>query len=250
MSKLGFSTGGGDSTDAEGKYTISMVEDGSYYVVASKEGCAPQALTTEVRNSRGPSDLDFSLSSGATLSGQVMGSDPQRRVKQIFLSADDAEGRRVYSRKISLSEEGAYEASGLPPGEHVILVDAAGYASTHRKVTIRSGSDNRADFDLTAGGTLIIRAVDENGNPVQRPRVEITDEQGDFFVGVFHDFRELMNVGFEAISREDGLHVSPNIPEGKYRVKVRALGYEDEMLDVMIREGGETDQTVVLRKSR
>ncbi len=250
LSKAGFFTGGGESTDAEGKYTISMVEDGSYYVVASKEGYAPQALTTEVRNSRGPSDLDFSLSSGATLSGQVTGSDPQRRVKQIFLCANDADGRRVYSKKIGLSEERAYEASGLAPGEHVVSVDAPGYASTSKKVTIRSGSDNRADFELTAGGTLIIKAVDEKGNPVQGPEIELMDEQGNYFLGFFPDFKELMNSVYEAISREDGLDVSPNIPGGKYRVKVGAWGYEDEMVNVTIREGQATDQTVVLTKSR
>jgi len=250
ISKLDFFTGGGESTDSEGKYTISMVEDGSYCVVASKESYAPQALTTEVRNSRGPSDLDFSLSSGATLFGQVTGSDPQRRVKQIFLSANDADGRRVYSKKISLSEEGAYEAGGLAPGEYVVSVDATGYAPASKKVTIRSGSDNRADFELTAGGTLIIKAVDERGNPVRGPRVEMMDEQGNFFLRFFFDLREVMNVGFETIFREDGLHVSPNIPEGKYRVKVGALGYEDELVNVTVREGEQTEQTVTLRKSR
>ncbi|NQT81480.1 sigma-70 family RNA polymerase sigma factor [bacterium] len=250
MSKLGMFVGGGENTDSEGKYSLSIVEDGAYYVVASKEGYAPQALTTEVRNSRGPSDLDFSLSSGATLFGQVAGSDPERRVKQIFLSANDADGRRVYSKKIGLSEEGVYEATGLAPGEYVISVDATGYASASRKVTVRSGSDNRADFVMSAGGTLIIKAVDERGNPVRGPQVEIMDEQGNFFMGFFPDLQELMNMGFEAIAREDGLHVSRNMPDGKYRVKVGALGYEDEFANVTVREGEETEETVTLRKSR
>jgi len=250
MSKLGMFVGGGENTDSEGKYTRSTVEDGVYYVVASKEGYAPQALTATVRNSKGPSDLDFSLSSGETLSGQVTGSDPERRVKQIFLSANDTDGRRVYSKKISLSEEGAYEASGLAPGEYVVSVDAIGYASASKKVTVRSGSDNRADFVMSAGGTLIIKAVDERGNPVRGPQVEIMDEQGNFFVGFFPDLQELMNMGFESIAREDGLDVSRNIPDGKYRVKVGALGYEDQFVNVTVREGEQTEETVTLRKTR
>jgi len=250
MSKLGFFTGGGENTDSEGKYSLSIVEDGAYYVVASKEGYAPQALTATVRNSKGPSDLDFSLSSGETLSGQVTGSDPERPVKQIFLSAKDPGGMPVYSKRISLSEEGAYEATGLAPGEYVITVDATGYASASRKVTIRSGSDNRADFVMTAGGTLVIRVVDERNNAVQGPQVELMDEQGNFFLGFFPDLKELMNMGFEAIAREDGMDVSRNLPEGKYRVKVGALGYEDEFANVSVREGEQTEETVTLRKSR
>ncbi|NQT84622.1 carboxypeptidase regulatory-like domain-containing protein, partial [bacterium] len=250
MSKLGMFVGGGENTDSEGKYSLSIVEDGAYYVVASKEGYAPQALTATVRNSKGPSDLDFSLSSGETLSGQVTGSDPERPIKQIFLSAKDSDGRPAYSKKISLSEGGAYEATGLAPGEYVVSVDATGYASASRKVTVRSGSDNRADFVMSAGGTLIVKAVDERGNPVRGPQVELMDEQGNFFLGFFPDLNELMNMGFEAISREDGLDVSRNIPEGKYRVKVGALGYEDEFVNVTVREGEETQETVTLRKSR
>jgi len=103
---------------------------------------------------------------------------------------------------------------------------------------------------MSAGGTLIVKAVDERGNPVRGPQVELMDEQGNFFLGFFPDLNELMNMGFEAISREDGLDVSRNIPEGKYRVKVGALGYEDEFVNVTVREGEETQETVTLRKSR
>jgi uncharacterized GH25 family protein len=250
VAKLGIFGGDSESTDAEGKYSFSIVEDGTYYVVASKEGYAPQGLTADVRNSRGPSDLDFSLSSGETLSGRVTGSDPSRPIKEIFLSAKDSSGTPVYSKRISLSEEGIYEASGLAPGEYLFSVDATGYASASRNVRIRSGSDNRADFELTAGGTLVIRALDERGNPVPGAQTELMDEQGNYFLGFFPDLKELMNMGFESIVREDGLDVSRNLPEGKYRAKVGALGYEDEFVNVSVREGEETEETVTLRKSR
>jgi uncharacterized GH25 family protein len=250
MSKLGMFVGGGENTDSEGKYTLSIVEDGAYYVVASKEGYAPQALTATVRNSKGPSDLDFSLSSGESLSGQVTGSDPDQPIKQIFLTARDSEGRRAYSKTIALSEGGQYKVEGLTPGEYVISVDAWGYASAGKKVTVRAGAENRADFALTAGGTLIIKAVDERGNPVQGPQIELMDEQGNFFLGFFPDLNELMNVGFEEALREDGVVPTRNLPEGKYRVKVGAWGYEDEFVNVAVREGEETTETVTLRKTR
>ncbi len=250
MSKLGMFAGGGESTDSEGNYSFSIVEDGAYYVVASKEGYAPQGLTAEVRNSRGPSDLDFSLSAGATLYGQVTGSDPSQPVKQAFLSAKDSSGRLVYSKRLTLSETGDYETTGLAAGDYTVSMDAKGYASASQKVTIRSGADNRADFVMTAGGTLIIRVVDDRGRTVQGPQVETLDEQGNYFLGFFPDLKELMSMGFEEIVREDGVSRSPNLPAGKYRVKVNALGYEEELVNATIREGEETDLTVTLRESR
>ncbi len=248
--KIGLFIGGGENTDSEGKYSFPIVADGEYFVVASKEGYAPQGLSAEVRNSRGPSNLDFSLSRGVILSGQVSGSDPSRPIREVFLSAIDSEGRPVYSKRISLSDAGEYQASGLAPGDYIVSVDARGYASAKKKVRVSSGADNRADFALTAGGTIVIRAVDERGRPVTGAQTELLDEQANFFLGFFPDLKELMNIGFEAISRGDGVDISRNIPDGKYRVKVSAMGYEDEFVNVAVRGGEQTDQTVTLREAK
>jgi uncharacterized membrane protein len=156
----------------------------------------------------------------------------------------------VYGEKLSLGEGGEYTASGLAPGEYVVSVDAIGYATASQKVTIRSGGGNRADFALTAGGTIVIQVVDERGQPITGPSVEILDEQGSFYMGFFPDLKELMNMGFEAIARTDGLDISRNISPGNYRVKVGALGYEDDFVNVTVREGEETQEKVTLRKIR
>jgi len=250
ITKLGLYVGGTENTDADGKYKFATVEDGMYMVVASKEGYAPQGLTAEVSNSRGPSGLDFSLSAGGTLRGQVRGSDPSRPVKQIFLSVKDSDGNLVCSRKMSLSEEGEYEGVVLGAGEYTVCVDATKYASAYKKVRIQAGAENRADFVLTAGGTLMIRVVDERGKPVQGPVVSLMDEQGSFVLGWFTDLKELMNLAFEAISRADGVDVTENVPEGQYRMKVGGVGYEDQFVNVAVREGEQTDVTVTLRESR
>jgi len=250
IAKIGLALGGSATTDADGKYVFSTVQDGDYHVVAKKEGYAPQGLSATVRNAKGPSDLDFSLSSGETLSGQVTYSDPSRRPKQIHLSARDAGGRSVLGEKLSLGEGGEYTATGLAPGEYVVSVDAIGYATASQKVTIRSGGGNRADFALTAGGTIVIQVVDERGQPITGPSVEILDEQGSFYMGFFPDLKELMNMGFEAVARTDGLDISRNISPGNYRAKVGALGYEDEFVNVTVREAEETEEMVTLRKTR
>ncbi len=239
-----------ESTDAEGKYSFLMVEGDVYHVVASKEGYAPRGMTATVKDSKDPTNLDFSLGLGETLYGRVMWSDPSRPVNRMFLSARDSGGRAVYSRIVRLSEGGKYEAQELAPGEYVMSVDAKGYASATQKVKVRAGSENKADFALTPGGILLIKAVDDNGSPIPAISVELMDEQGDFFLGFFPDFREVMKIGFEAVLREDGVDESRNLPEGKYRAKVSALGYEDQHITVSVREGEQTETTVTLTKSR
>lgn len=250
IAKLGLAMGGSATTDAEGKYAFSIVEDGTYHVIAKKDGYAPQSLTATVRNARGPSDLDFSLSTGETLSGRVTFSDPSRQPKEIHLSAKRTGGGTVYGQRLSLNEDGEYTATGLAPGEYAVSVDAIGYASGSQKVTIRSGGGNRANFALTAGGTIVIEVVDERGQPISGPTVELLDEQGAFYLGFFPDLKELMNMGFEAVARTDGLDISRNVSPGNYRAKVGALGYEDETVNVTVREGEETREKVELRKIR
>ncbi len=250
MSKLALYVGGAESTNSEGKYAFDVVSDGVYFLVASKDGYAPQALTAEVRGSQGASDADFSLSKGAMLSGRVTGSDASRPVTQIHLSARDSAGRAVYSKSLTLSETGEYQAAGLAPGDYVVWVDARGYASAMKRVKVSSGAENRADFVLTSGGTLVTRAVDERGRPIPGAYTEILDEQDNFFVGIFPDLKDMMNIGFEAASRVDGVDISKNIPEGKYKVKVSAYGYQDEVVNVTVRDGEQTEQSVTLRKSR
>ena len=247
MSKLALYVGGAESTNAEGKYAFDVVSDGVYFLVASKDGYAPQALTAEVRGSQGESNLDFSLSKGAALSGQVTGSDASRPVRQIHLSARDSAGRAVYSKTLTLSETGEYQAAGLMPGEYTVSVDARGYASAMKRVRVAAAAENRADFVLTTGGTLVTRVVDERGRPIPGAYTEIMDEQDNFFLGIFPDLKELMNIGFESVSRGDGVDISKNIPEGKYKVKVSALGYQDEFVSVSVRDGEQTEQSVTLK---
>jgi uncharacterized membrane protein len=117
-------------------------------------------------------------------------------------------------------------------------------------VKVSSGAENRADFVLTSGGTLVTRVVDERGRPIPGAYTEIMDEQDNFFMGIFPDLKDMMNIGFEAASRVDGVDISKNIPEGKYKVKVSAYGYQDEVVNVTVRDGEQTEQSVTLRKSR
>ncbi len=230
-----------DTTDSEGRYDFSVVEDGPYFVVASKEGYSPQAVAADVQDSQGPSDLDLLLSRGTTLHGRVTGSDPSRPVQEIFLSARDFNGVIVYSKNMNLTPEGEYETAALSPGEYTVSVEAKGYASATKKVSIVAGADNRADFVLPAGGTLIVKATDDRGSPVPGVQTKVLDEKGHYWSAFFS--------AAEGTGRE-GVSVTPHISEGRYRVEVGALGYEDESLNVTIREGDTTDLTVRLRKSR
>ncbi len=227
-----------DRTDPEGRYQFSAVEDGEYFLVASREGCAPQGATAEVQNSEGPSDLDILMSKGTTLRGRVTGMDSSQPIREIFLSAKDSNGAMVYSKKINLTPGGEYETGALSPDEYTISVEAKGHAPATKNVRLIGGSDNRADFVLGTGGTLIVRAVDRRGILVPGARANVVDETGNFWLTFFPQTE---------LTREEGVTTVPNISEGRYRVEIGVLGYDDESLDVAIGEGDTTDETVRLR---
>jgi hypothetical protein len=230
-----------DRTDPEGRYRFSAVEDGVYFLVASKEGYSPQASPAEVQNSESDSDLDILMNRGAILLGRVTGMDSSQRIREIFLSARDSNGAMVYSKRISLTVGGEYETDALAPGEYMISVEAKGHAPATKNVRIVGGGDNRADFVLGRGGMLIVTAIDDRGSPVPGALAKVVDEEGSFWLAFFPQTEG---------TREEGVSITRNISEGQYRVEVGALGYQDEVLDVTVREGDTADLTVRLRKSR
>lgn len=229
------------TTDPEGRYELSAVEDGVYFVVASKEGYAPQAWSAEVKNSKGPSDLDFLLSGGTTLRGRATGSDASLPVQEIFLSARDSNGAIVHSGKTNLTPDGEYETAVLSPGEYTISVEGKGYAPATKKVRVVAGADNRADFVLPAGGTLILRVVDDTGNLVPGVQRKVLDEEGNYWLPFFPATEDTW---------QEGVSVTPHLSAGEYRVELSAPGYRDESLNVIVREGDITDMTVRLKESR
>jgi uncharacterized GH25 family protein len=250
LSKLSIYVGAAERTDPEGRYSFSILEDGIYFAVASKEGYAAQGLTADVRNGQGLTNLDFHLSAGETLSGRVTGNDPSQPVQEVLVSVRDMGGRTVYSDKTTLAEEGGYETARLSPGEYMVTIDAPAYASASKRVEIQAGAHNGADFVLAEGGTLIIRALDERGRPVQGICTSVMDERGDFALRFFPDLKELLCLYLDGMSREDGLDITQNLPQGRYQVEVGALGYEDQVVNVSVQEGEKTTETITLRKAR
>ncbi len=230
-----------DTTDSEGRYKFSGVEDGLYFVLAEKDGYAPQASSAEVHNSQGPSDLNLLLSRGTTLRGRATGTDPSRPVQEIFLSARDSNGLIVHSGNMNLTPDGEYETAVLSPGEYAISVEGKGYAPATKKVRVVAGADNRADFVLPAGGTLILRVVDDTGNLVPGVQRKVLDEEGNYWLPFFPATEDTW---------QEGVSVTPHLSAGEYRVELSAPGYRDESLNVIVREADTTDMTVRLKESR
>jgi hypothetical protein len=76
------------------------------------------------------------------------------------------------------------------------------------------------------------------------------DQHDNFFLGFFPDLQELINMGIEEMLQTDGVSVNRNLPQGTYRVKVSAIGYEDQFITATVHEGQQGEETVTLRKLR
>jgi hypothetical protein len=113
----------------------------------------------------------------ATLSGTVF--DPQRQaVPGANVRATSAGTRAV--RQVTTNDEGAFQLTGLLPGEYELTVEAKGFAALTRTVNVEVGQQMSIDVDLKVsdlnttvevkGEAAVLRTTDASVGEVVEPK--------------------------------------------------------------------------------
>ena len=113
----------------------------------------------------------------ATLSGTVF--DPQRQaVPGATVRATSATTRAT--RQATTNDEGAFQLTGLPPGEYELTVEAKGFAALTRTVNVEVGQQLTLDVDLKVsdlsttvevkGEAAVLRTTDASVGEVVEPK--------------------------------------------------------------------------------
>ena len=251
----GFTRGGPGATattGADGRFRFQRLEAGEYdlqvtrqgFVAAARDNLAVSAETTEI-------DLgDVVLEPGVVLAGRVVGPKgaPVAEAQVQISRSDEPMFKRwsTWHEPVLTDADGAFRLGGLRRGEPVRL--AVGHPSYVRLETgeIEVPPAEPLTLELRPQGSLALRVVDPDGEPVPRAEVSAVVEtrvgsgQGVFSMGS-------SSYGLGATDQEGKLLAQPE--PGTHVLEVKAAGFETRRLPGVEVAGGETRSLeVVLRR--
>ncbi|HEX5720597.1 MAG TPA: carboxypeptidase-like regulatory domain-containing protein [Thermoanaerobaculia bacterium] len=193
---------------ADGSFTLDGVADGTYRVIADKQGFARSREGVEVTVAGSSlSGIEVKLSAGGAIVGQLSGLDfAELSQVQISLGGSRQAGQ--------VSPDGSYRIDHVEPGEHrVTAALSGGSRQAEGRVILELGApEARLDLEFSGGLTLTGRVL-RNGAAASGLSVMLsggglssrhgdTDHQGRFrFEGIDAGSYELQVYGFRSGSR-------------------------------------------------
>ena len=216
---------GGDETDADGNYTITGLVAADDYVVSTWSWAYINDSQTGV--SAGDTDVDLVLSSGISITGNLRkGAEALGGVWVDAWSSELAVGAGGLSNVV-----GDFEIVGLKPNTTYTVSAAPGsHGFVSEQVYVDSSGNMYINGDATTG--TFVSEVDLNITTGDSISGTVTKADG----GGFITDTEVIVVAFDAsdgsfynsttASRSDGTYEITNLPDGNYKIFVKAQGYD------------------------
>jgi thermitase len=205
-------------TDAAGQYAINDVPQGSYQVVASKEGYETVSLTVNVL-SETTAVANFSLNEIVIL-GSITGSvtDAEDGLPIVGVTVSDG------SRTVLSDASGQYTISDVPPGSYQVVARKEGYESSSLTVAVLEETTAVANLPLTRIILLgaITGAVTDAGDGSPVAGATVTDGTR------------------TVLTDATGQYTISDVPPGTYEVVAGKEGYESSSLTVTVLEEATT----------
>lgn len=199
------------STDEEGVYAVTGVEEGEYHVqVADAQYESPHSTTYTVRGS-GTFDIEYRT---GTVRGTVVDGDTGEPLANATMQFRSSADGLVTQRSVATDAAGTFVSGPMPPGSYAVSSSKDGYAMDIRQLTVTEGGEE-LQVKLYRGQEVTLKTVDgRNGQPVRA------------MAWVFDAQNRVMNdtSGSAGRGTDDG-EVKFSLAPGSYTAAVRADGY-------------------------
>lgn len=179
----------------DGSFQFSAVSEGAYRLSGSAPGFTPAAAPDEVQVAgQEVGGLALRLSRGVTLTGRVLGLNPEE-LASTSVSVAGA------SRSVRVGWDGRYELTDLAPGEWMISAQARGRAVQEPLQIAPGAREAVLDLRFPSGYTLTGHVTADRA-PLAGAQVQASSSGG----------------SFQGVAGPDGGFQIPNVPPGHYSV--------------------------------
>ncbi|MGW7422818.1 MFS transporter [Streptomyces sp. NPDC054813] len=199
--------------DAEGRYAVAAPGEGTYVLIASADGCRPQATTLVV--STEPVAYDVLLSGSSGLAGLVRAADSGAPVAGAVVVVTDVRGDVLATQQTD--GLGEFAVGDLVPGPVTLAVSSPKHRPLALPVEIAGTGVTRVEVELRPGAH-VRGTVRGAGGPLGDARVTLVDVAG--------------NVVATTTTRDDGGYAFSDLDTGPYTVI--ATGYPPHAAGVLV----------------
>jgi protocatechuate 3,4-dioxygenase beta subunit len=207
------------SSDANGHYEVSSLDDGTYSVqVIEMARLSTFATQYEVH---GSSTFDITIKT-VTVRGRVVDASDTHPLNEATVDLRQTSGPSIFGGGGAQTDaDGRFTIENVAAGTYQITADKSGYGHDSRQITIGDSSPDEVQFQLSPGDGILIRAIDTRDNtPLTVNVLRVVDAQG----------RDLpSSSGFFGNSSET---VKLSLAPGVYTVTVMARNYAPQTISM------------------
>lgn len=202
------------TTDAQGNYVVTGIEDGVYYVtVAEMSRGGGYSTEYEVRGG-GTFDIDYTT---ASLRGRVVDGSNNRPISGATVAVRATSTVEVFGRRSAITDEnGTFALDGVPAGSYSLTASFDGFGSDTKTMQVGGSGSESIEFRLSQSEGITIKVVDaRNGRPISGSATVFSQS------GVIQENQTMFFPGSESASGDLKLPVAP----GSYYATVTAFNY-------------------------
>ncbi|MDB5390759.1 MAG: repeat-associated core domain protein, partial [Planctomycetaceae bacterium] len=197
------------STDSTGGFDLANAIPGSYTLTVVADGHVVSSQTIAITNSGGT--LSFQLSTGSSLHGTIRNAATGAPLADAVVSLIDLSNPAAGMTAVT-DASGQYQLTGVAPGLHEFLVQAAGYTSVLVQNITVGTSAALQDFALSTANSSVGGLVSGPLGGLSGAAVTIQDGSG--------------IVWGSAFTNVDGTYSITGLPAGTYSATATILGYQ------------------------